>query len=57
MKLTIGILLLTTIMFTEYRFIMENIKPYRTDSSTIYLEIFGRIDEYYADYYTDYIED
>lgn len=51
--ITIGILLLITIMFTEYRFIVENIKPYRTNSGTVYIELFGRIDEYYADYIED----
>lgn len=37
------------IMFAEYRYIMTNIKPYRSDDGTVYLEIFDQVDEYYAD--------
>lgn len=42
----IGILAL---MFAEYCFIMRNICPYRGANGTVYLEIFGRFDQYYAD--------
>lgn len=42
----IGILALMTV---EYRFIMRNICPYRGANGTVYLEIFGRFDQYYAD--------
>ena len=42
----IGILVL---MMAEYRFIMWNICPYRGDNGTVYLEVFGRFDEYYAE--------
>lgn len=37
------------LMFAEYRYIMHNIKPYRGERGTVYLEIFGQVDEYYAD--------
>ena len=37
------------LMFCEYRFIMANIKPYRGFGGTVYLEVFGQVDEYYAD--------
>ena len=37
------------LMFAEYRYIMTNIKPYRGENGTVYLEIFGQVDEYYAD--------
>ena len=37
------------IMFAEYRYIMLNIKPYRGERGTVYLEFMGQIDEYYAD--------
>lgn len=33
-------------MFAEYRYIMQNIKPYHGDRDTVYIEIFGQIDEY-----------
>ena len=35
-------------MFAEYRYIMCNIAPYRGDNGTIYIEIFGQVDTYYA---------
>jgi hypothetical protein len=37
------------IMFAEYRCIMHNIKPYRGEGGTVYLEVFGQVDEYYSD--------
>lgn len=42
----IGILAL---LFAEYRFIMQNIHPYRGANGTVYLELFGKFDKYYAD--------
>ena len=37
------------IMFVEYRFIMLNQHPYLsdTDTDTLYIEMFGQVDEYY----------
>lgn len=52
-KSIITIILILGIMFFEYRFIMINIKPYRGNGGTVYLEIFNRIDEYYADTWED----
>lgn len=43
------ILALLGIMFAEYRYIMCNIKPYRGERGTIYLEVFDQVDEYYAE--------
>lgn len=43
------IVALLGIMFAEYRFIMCNIKPYRGERGTIYLEVFDQVDEYYAE--------
>ena len=37
------------LMFCEYRWIMHAIKPYRGFGGTVYLEVFGQVDEYYAD--------
>lgn len=36
-------------MFAEYRFIMCNIRPYRGENGTVYLDFFGNVDEYYAE--------
>lgn len=41
------------IMFAEYRYIMCNIKPYRGENGTVYLEVFDQVDEYYADEWED----
>lgn len=43
------IVALLGIMYAEYRYIMTNICPYRGENGTVYLEIFGEVDEYYAD--------
>lgn len=51
-KLAIGAciaLCVLALMFTEYRFIMENIRPYRGNGGMVYLEVFGNFDEYYAE--------
>lgn len=45
----IGILFILSLMFAEYRFIMHNIRPYLGENNTVYLEIFGQVDEYYAE--------
>ena len=42
----IGILAL---MMADYRFILRNICPYRGANGAVYLEVFGRFDEYYAE--------
>lgn len=52
-KIIIGILIILSFMFAEYRYIMHNIKPYLGENNTIYLEIFGQVDEYYAEYMED----
>lgn len=48
-KIISGILILISLMFAEYRFIMLNIHPYIGENNTVYLEIFERTDEYYAE--------
>lgn len=51
-KLIIGFVTIISIlflMFMEYRYIMLNLCPYRGENGTVYIEIFGQIDEYYAD--------
>ena len=43
------ILVMAAMMFAEYRFIMVNIRPYKGDNGTVYLDFFGNVDEYYAE--------
>ena len=45
----LAVVVLFAIMFAEYRYIMCNIKPYRGEGGTVYLEIFDNVDEYYAE--------
>lgn len=47
--ITLIIVALLGIMFAEYRYIMCNIKPYRGEQGTVYLEVFDQVDEYYAE--------
>lgn len=42
-------LIVISFMFAEYRFIMHNIRPYIGMNNTVYLDIFGYTDEYYAE--------
>lgn len=49
MKKLIILISILCAMFFEYRYIMCNIKPYRGENGTIYLEFMGQIDEYYAE--------
>lgn len=48
-KFVIILVTVLFIMFAEYRYIMTHIKPYRGENGTVYLEVFGQVDEYYAD--------
>lgn len=49
-KVVIAVFIVLVLMFAEYRFIMHNIRPYLGNNNTVYLEFYGMIDEYYADY-------
>ena len=49
-KIVGGILILISLMFAEYRFIMHNIHPYLGENNTVYLEIFEQVDEYYTEH-------
>ena len=42
------------LMFAEYRYIMWNLRPYRGERGTVYVEMFGQIEEYYADPIEEY---
>lgn len=50
MKKWIVILLaMLVLMYAEYRYIMLNLRPFNGDNGTVYIEIFGNVDEYYAE--------
>lgn len=48
-KFIIAILVIVSVMYAEYRFIMTNLHPYKGDNGTVYIEFMGLVDEYYAD--------
>lgn len=48
-KITLVLVAVLCIMYAEYRYIMTHIHPYRGEDSTVYLEIFDQVDEYYAE--------
>ena len=48
-NIIIAIIIILTLMFGEYRFIMHNIHPYLGENNTVYLEIFEQVDTYYAE--------
>lgn len=52
-NIIVGLLILLTLMFGEYRYIMRNICPYLGENNTVYLEIFEQVDTYYAEDYYD----
>jgi hypothetical protein len=49
MRKIIAAILILALMFVEYRVIMLNIHPYVGDNGTVYLELGGQVDEYYAE--------
>ncbi len=44
-----ALVVLLGIMYAEYRYIMTNICPTKGNNNTVYLEIFGQVDEYYVE--------
>ena len=51
-RFLIGIAVLiaiSSIIAIEYRLIMHNIKPYYDENGTLYLDVFGNVDTYYAE--------
>jgi hypothetical protein len=48
-KIIIGILFTVLLMFAEYRYIMLKICPYIGENNTVYIEVFGQIDDYCAE--------
>ena len=47
-KFIIAIFIIASIMYAEYRYIMLNLCPYQGDNGTVYIELFGQVDEYCA---------
>lgn len=48
-KWIIILLAVAVLMFAEYRYIILNLSPSIGDNGTVYIEIFGNVDEYYAE--------
>ena len=44
-----AIIILTALMYAEYRFIMCNLCPYTGDNGIVYVEFIGQVDEYYVE--------
>ena len=47
------IMAVLALMYAEYRYIMVNQCPYITEDNTVYIEIFGQVDSYYAEPLTE----
>ena len=47
-KAIIIALAILAMMFAEYRIIMHNIRPYTENGGTVYMEVFGIVNTYYA---------
>jgi hypothetical protein len=45
----LAVAVMLSIMYAEYRYIMLNLSPSKGDNGTVYIEIFGQVDEYYAE--------
>lgn len=43
------LVLIVLMMFVEYRIIMHVAKPYRGEGGQVFIEVFGIVDEYYAE--------
>lgn len=48
-KIILIAMILASIMYAEYRYIMLNLCPSNGDNGTVYIEIFGNVDEYYVE--------
>ena len=49
-KAFIIILAIFALMYVEYRYIICNLNIYRGENATMYVEIFGNVDEYYVEF-------
>lgn len=45
-KVSFGFLFIALLIFAEYRFIMTNICLYFGTGNTVYIEVFGQVEEY-----------
>ena len=48
-SLMVVISFIAVLLFAEYRYIMHNIRPYTGNNGSVYLEVFGQVDEYHAE--------
>ena len=44
-----SLLTILALMYAEYRYIMTHQQPYLGSNGTVYIELFGNVDEYYAE--------
>ena len=50
LALTLTIILsIFILMFIEYKYIIFNLRPYLGENNTVYIELFDRVDTYYAE--------
>lgn len=48
LTIILAVIALLGIMYAEYRYIMCNQHPYYGEDGTLYIEVFGQVDSYYA---------
>lgn len=48
-KAILVIIIIASLLYAEYRFVMLNLHPYQGDNGTVYIEFMGQVDEYYAE--------
>ena len=45
----VSIISILILMFVEYKYIIFNLHPYLGENNTVYIELFDRVDTYYAE--------
>ena len=54
LALTLTIILsILILMFIEYKYIIFNLRPYLGENNTVYIELFNRVDTYYAEPFSE----
>lgn len=47
--IVVSLIVLTAVMYAEYRYIMVNLKPYYAEDGFLCIEFMGQTDAYYAE--------
>lgn len=47
--IVVSLIVLATLMYAEYRYIMVNLKPYYAEDGFLCIEFMGQTDAYYAE--------